>query len=123
MPTAHYEWPTYTLSDSPDFPGLSRAQLEAIEPDLQQVAAMVPSVPIVQIGEVNFAVTDGIGSTSVTFPSPFPGVPNVTVSAWSGAQTLKNVQVNNPTTTGFTMIMQRSNDTPTTCSWIAIYRP
>lgn len=123
MVTEHYGWPTYTLSDPPDFPGLSREQLEAIEADVQRVAAIAPTLPIVQAGEVNFSVTDGIGSTTVTFPTPFPGVPNIAVSAWSGAQTLKNVQMTNPTTTGFTMIMQRSNDTPTTCSWIAVYTP
>lgn len=123
MATAHYGWPTYTLSDPPDFPGLSEEQLEAIEPDMQSVISLPAGVPRVQIGEVNFSVTDDIGSVQVTFPTPFPGTPAVMASAWSGAQTLKTVQMNNPSSTGFTLWMQRTNDTPTTVNWIAIYIP
>lgn len=79
--------------------------------------------PIVQAGSVQVTASGGIGTAAVTFPVTFPGTPIITVSGQSGVAALSNVQFDAPSATGFTMVMQRSSSTETTCTWIAVWTP
>lgn len=63
----------------------------------------------------------GVGSTPVTFPSGrFSATPVITVSAHSGAATVVNAQINNPTADGFDAVLLRNNTVETTIHWIAV---
>ena len=75
--------------------------------------------PMLQSGRVLVSASGGIGTATVTFPRPFPAVPVIVATGHSGVAALQNVQVTDPSTTGFTMVVQRTSTTETTCYWIA----
>lgn len=64
----------------------------------------------------------GIATKAVTFPvGRFTSPPRVTVTGHSTATTFRSARIAvNATTSGFTMVLHRDNDTATEIDWIAI---
>lgn len=83
-----------------------------------------PPQPIIQSGSVLISAIDGIGSATVTFPTPFPGIPNVVTSPTSNsAAVVPSSTVSGITTTGVGLYLRRGNETETRVHWIAVYQP
>lgn len=75
--------------------------------------------PMLQAGSVSVTADGGFGAVDVTFPHPFPDRPIVVATGVSNSSAFDGTSVASRSTTGFQMVLRRSNDTPTTCCWIA----
>lgn len=84
-----------------------------------------PPQPIIQSGSLLIQAIDGVGSQTVTFPTPFPGNPNVvaTPTSSAGATTVATATVSSITSTSVEIYMRRNTQTETRIHWVAVYMP
>lgn len=75
---------------------------------------------LIDAGSVHITAKGGMGKQTVQFKTSFTAVPNITLTAWTGAFTVDNVQFESASTTGFVAILRRSNSVGTTVHWNAI---
>ena len=84
-------------------------------------AAVSEIADSMQSGRVRVTVpTAGVTRTvEVTFAKPFLNVPNVVATPITGGPQVCSWAVNNITTTGFTLVFNRTTATDTTLCWFA----